>query len=57
MPRPRAQLADAEVAVRAIEPTLLKGGDTVKTLSAEFFGTARQVVELGGLPGCRTVPR
>ena len=26
MPRPRALIADAEVAVRAVEPTLLEGG-------------------------------
>jgi hypothetical protein len=42
MPRPRALPEDAEVAVRAVEPILLKGGDTLKTLSAEFLADVEQ---------------
>jgi hypothetical protein len=38
MPRPRALPPSAEVAVRAhVEPILLKGGGTVKSLSAAFL--------------------
>jgi 2-polyprenyl-3-methyl-5-hydroxy-6-metoxy-1,4-benzoquinol methylase len=38
MPRPRALPPSAEVAVRAhMEPVLLKGGETVKSLSTAFL--------------------
>jgi hypothetical protein len=42
MPRPRALIADAEVAVRAVHPILLNGDDTLKTMSADFLGDVRQ---------------